>query len=1024
MQQPDNIHRPSPGPVSASASAAPRMGAPRLHREHASRWLAASMLAALAALPATTFAQPAAAPPPPTGPTVLPTLIGEQDVELRARFVWQWKSGDELVLLFRGGFELSMGNRQMSADNAVVWIDARRDADSNRKYFELTVYLSENAEIVEPGGTTTRDSSLLVTDLRTFGRITKYHDAHAPQDLSTSSFYQRALRDRERVVASRGAPRAEPPAAPTTEDRGAEIARPDRVKPERTAPRRTIRYEIGNIEPGTTPTGERVFVLTGGVYFSQSGGPNSPAVELTADRAVIFAADASGGPFGSPSPSSQPTSAPANGETPTETPERGGLVPGARLPQAPTAAERSGVGGQIRAVYLEGDVLATEGERMIRADRLYYDFELNRALILDAVLRFPVPDRNVPIYVRADEIRQLSAREFTARHAKITTSEFYSPHYHMGVEQLKITDETIREARGGASGPLTASYQMRDATFNIQGLPLSYWPYAEGKLSQGETALRSFQTGFTRDFGFEFTTSWYLFTLLGIEAPQGYDATLEIPIYFERGPGIAVNLDYLREDYFGLMRSYYINDGGEDDLGPVRDSTPPNPNRGRFLYRHKQFLPRDWEMNLEFSYASDPGFLETYERSEWFESKEQETVIYFKRARDTEAVTLFANWRLLDFTTQTEHLPEGTYRRIGDTLGPFVFYNESRTGMVRYRPDDRRLFNQRRVDNTAQTGLVYRGDVREEAELPLKLGPLAVVPFSSVRGQYWDSAPNRSGGLWRGLGVYGVRGSMPVARVYDNIHSDLFDIDRIRHIVMPHFAAWWSHSNARSSDITPFDEGVETIDDFYGFLLGVRQIWQTKRGAGENRRSVDLLTLNTEIGIFGKADPNELTNGYVNPVRPEDSRSRNYFGVDAIYRLSDSTSLLWDMNLDLNDRNLDRNDISLAVERTPRLSYVVGTRYAHDIDYDLFGGGFNYRISQKHIIAYRTYFDLSAGNVGEMAFTYIRKLPRWYIAFNVEYDQAFDDFSITMALWPEGAPNFALGSRRFTGLATSTGIRP
>ena len=319
--------------------------------------------------------------------------------------------------------------------------------------------------------------------------------------------------------------------------------------------------------------------------------------------------------------------------------------------------------------------------------------------------------------------------------------------------------------------------------------------------------------------------------------------------------------------------------------------------------------------------------------------------------------------------------------------------------------------------------MTLRTGLREEAELPIKIPGLNIVPFATGRADYWDGQPLGSGGLWRGFGLYGVRGGAYLARVYDDVSSELLDIDRIRHIIQPHFLAWWAHSNARSTIITPFDEGIETIDDFYGFAGGVRQTWQTKRGGEDQQRTVDLLTLNLEAGFFGDRQ-DEPSNGYANPLRPEDSRTRNYIAGDLIYRMSDTTCLLYYFNIDVNDWSFDRHNVSLAIERLPRLAYIFGYRHAGDIDLDLLGGGFNYRLNEKLITAFRVWYDVDRGNLGEIAISYIRKLPRWYFAVNFEVDEVFDDVKISISLWPEGIPEWTLGSRRFTGLSTTTGIKP
>jgi hypothetical protein len=969
--------------------------------------------AALAALALWALAGPAPAQRDLEEP-LLPEEISEKDVEMRGRYARQWKQEDgTLVVLFTGGFRLDMGQRRLSAHNAVVWIEPKATAEG-RKYYELTVYLSDNAQVQEFGGTTIEDRMLLVSNLRTFGRIIKYHDAHAPEPGESSPLYRQALRDRALIEAG-------PPAVPAP---AVAVARPPEVQPPapRELPPRVIHYDLPSVEPAETPEGLTVLVAARThdrrVYFSREGGPEAPMLEILADNAVVFPAPGfAAGLLGGQAKKETPAGEPAPSQpSPMQPPAQG---PGLELP---------GLERAIHGVYLEGDVLLVLGTSFVRADRLYYDFERDRAIILDAVFRADLPERGIPLYIRADEIRQLSAREFLADHARVTTSEFHTPHYHVGVEHIRLRDTTVRDSAGRAVSKVRGQYELKNATFNVANWPLLWWPYARGDYEVSETALKHFRTSYSSRFGFEIETKWHPFNLLGMSAPEGYDATWRLDYFSKRGPATGIDLDYQRPDHFGLLRSYYIHDDGEDTLGPLRKSEeiPDTTERGRLLWRHRHYLPDNWEVTFELSYISDPNFLEEYERAEFNEGKEQETAIYLKRTGTNDAITLLANWRLLDFVTQTEHLPELSYRRLGDTfLSPLVMYHESHIGTVRYRPDDRRFFDERTFSNDGLTDVTFRADARQEIELPLKLGPVKLAPFATFRGSYWDGTPRRNGGLWRGMGTYGVRGGTVLSRVFEELESELFDIHQIRHVIRPEFAAWWSHSNARSELLTPFDYGIETIDDFYGFTAALKQTWQTKRGPPESRRTVDLLAFNLEAGFFGDTEGrNQKSNGWADPIRPENSRTRNYFAGDLIYRLSDTTSLLYEFNLDLNDMRLDRNNVSLAVERNPRLAYVFGYRYAGDIDMNLIGGGWNYKLTEKHITTVRAWFDLDRGDLGEATLAYVRRLPRWYCAVAFEYDRIDDDFSISLSIWPEGIPEWTIGSRRFTGLSTGTGIRP
>lgn len=937
---------------------------------------------------------------------LLPETISERDIEMRARYARQWNREDgTLVVVMQGGFQMAFGSRKLSAVDAVVWIRPFIYVEDGRKYYDVTVYLAQQAMVEEAAGTITQDRILLVSNLRTFGRVIKYSDATSPENLESSNLYQLAERDRSAIEAASGGS-------------GFDIATPAgpvRVPQEPERPQRVIRYRLASVEPAVTSEGESVLVSRGRVYFSQSGTPDSPMIEIEADRCVIFPAEGASSRFlgdgaaeasmeEEPAAATQPTTAPAEAQrTPLEQ-----------------------VAGQIRAVYLEGDVVLTAGERFIRARKLYYDFEKEKALILDAVFRADIPDRGIPLYIRAARIRQLSARQYSADQARLTTSEFYTPHYHIGAEQVNFEDRTPRGVTGGAVDAVAGTYEIRDSTFNIEGFPIAYWPYSKGDFETTETLIRNFRIGYGGNRGFEVETQWHLLNLMGVKRPPGFDPTLRLDYFSERGPAVGIDADYVGEDYYGLFRSYYIYDEGEDRLGPLRDGKPENRNRGRILWRHRHYLANQWEATVEFAYVSDPNFLEEWRKNEWFEGKDQETLLYLKRGEGVEGISLLANWRTLDFVTQTEHLPELTYRRIGDTfLWPALTYSETRVGVVRYRPDDRRFFDDERLDNASQTDATFRADSRYELEIPLKFGPVNLVPFGSLRGSRWDGQPLDEGSLWRGLGVYGMRGGTMFSRVYDDARSELLDVDRVRHIIKPEFVVWWSHSNTRSELITPFDYGVETIDDFYGFSTALKQTWQTKRGIGDKRRTVDWISFNLEAGLFGGVDGRrDRSNGYVNPLRPENSRTRNYIAGDFMYRISDTTSVLYDFNFDLNDRSFDRHNISLAVERNPRTSYFIGARYAGDIHMSLVGGGFNYRLNEKYITSARLWLDVDTGDLGETSFAIIRKFPRWYSAISFEYSNLDNDFTISLSVWPEGVPEWALGSRRYTTLSQTTGIRP
>ncbi|MCB9850958.1 MAG: hypothetical protein H6817_09680, partial [Phycisphaerales bacterium] len=511
--------------------------------------------------------------------------------------------------------------------------------------------------------------------------------------------------------------------------------------------------------------------------------------------------------------------------------------------------------------------------------------------------------------------------------------------------------------------------------------------------------------------------------------------------YSERGPGLGVDLDYETDNSFGLYRGYVIQDDGQDDLnGRGRDETPDGSTRGRSLLRHREYLPDDWQLTFELSYLTDKNFLENYYESEYFNGKDQETNIYLKKQVDNWAFTSLLQYQLMDFEGTTERLPDFGFRLIGEPVGGFAtLFSENRAGFVRLRPEDRGLIRNLQLGNSQEsTGSVARGDTRQEIEAPLAIGDFKIVPFGSIRGTAWDDSPE-SGGTQRVFGTYGFRGSLYAWKVFPDVYSELFDVDGIRHIIKADVVAWASHTNHGSNDLFPFEENVEGIDEVDGVSFGLRQRWQTKRGGPGQRRTVDLITFDVELGLFNDAESDEYANGFASYTRPENSISQNYINSSLIYRMNDTSEFVSEMNYDLNDGEIDTFALTYGVERTPRLSYLIGYRYIGEgprrslggfgrlFEYgesNLLAAGVNYRISEKYIAAVREEFDLDRGRTAQFDIGIIRKFPRWYVSVTFAVDEVSDDYGVSFSAWPEGLPSAAVGSRRFTGLATSTGIRP
>jgi hypothetical protein len=899
----------------------------------------------------------------------LPAGIAESDVDITGQWahIWEGDDGTQIVEIV-GEFRMNIGPRRFGSRDGVVWITPRQH--DGRHYLDLQVFLWLDAYIIDAGGTTTRGSTLFATTA-TFGRLRVSADrksltADADSQLFTDgSAVRTAYRD------------GTLPEAGSLPDPLTAIQLSRSSTPQMT------------FSPGPNAeviNGEWVATMTSGLYFSRGSAGDAQFMEGQADAAVLFA-DA--------------------GDT--------GSADGADFDIQ-----------RFTGIYLEGDVLLTQGTQLVRAERLYFDLKNARALILDPVMRLIVQGRSAPMYIRASEARQLSELEMSASDVKLSPSEFYTPHIHVGAESLYVAfDEDVSEA-AGLGGARSGRFSLKHATLNVSDMPVMYFPQSAGQLGQGEFPLQGLRISNSDDFGFTLSTRWQLYNTLGLETPDHVkDATFTLDYFGDRGLGLEVDTEYEDDLYSGRFLGYVIHDSGdEDDLGGFRDETIRHNTRGRVLWQHRHFLPKDWEASFQIYYLSDKNFLEQYYEDEFEDDEPSETYLALKKQRDNHALQLLLQARVNNWMTQSEALPEVSFRLIGQPLGPLTLFSENRAGLVRYEADTRRIFtsSDNAIDNRVNSGTVLRADTRQEITAPFQLGPFKLVPFATGRATWWDDTP-QEGGSGRAMGLAGIRGSMYFWRIYEDAKSELFDINGIRHLIKLDFTGWAAGSSQDSDTLFPFNTDVEEIDGFSGGTVGLRQRWQTHRGSGERTRQVDFLTIDLEAGLFSDAQGDEQTNGFVSHTRPEESTTSNYIAGRLNWRTSDTTYLLADANFDLDEGDLDIANMAVAVERTPRLSYFLGWRLIGETDSNLVGVGANYRASDKHAFALRHYTDIDRGSTELLDFTYVRRFPRWYMAFTFALDEIEENTSVSMSIWPEGFENIALGGKRYTGLATSTAIQ-
>lgn len=908
-------------------------------------------------------------------------------IQVTGRVIHTWYAEPDVrVMLAIDGFTVMTAKEQLTARDGVVWFD---EAEARRTgAVHLGVYAETGVEYRDAAGAIRRYDSVYLV-MTSAGEVRMHSDGALRGKAEDTELFLRAKKLRREYLTEgvREQPLSvtEPPApGPKTPLPGVrEAGVPQEITVVAQDDVRQVNFS------SFVEDGMRVSIWTGGIIVMRG------EVEMAADSVVIWtpeealrqAARAGGG------------QAPAGEGTEPATPaKRPGDI---ALPEPPGAPD-AGSTRLAAEAYFEGHVRIIHGRRTLTCSRLYYDFRREQALAIDTQIHTFSTARNVPVYYYAKEVRQLASGVFQGTNAWMTTCEFAHPHYQMGADTMTLTDLTPEPVEGEAAPEhRRVRFAGEDVQVRVRSLPVAYWPRMAGDFREAETALRTISIEHRSNRGTGVHTQWHLMKLLGLEEPPpGFDLYLDADVWSERGPGMGVQGDYLRKDFYGEIVSYFIRDSGKDSVASD-DIEPGSPNRGRFLWRHRHYLPQDWELTLEFSKITDRNFLNEFYEQEDEMGKTQETLIYLKKQHQDQAFTLLATTRLNDWQTLTDYYPQVGYNIIGHSLWDdrLTYFQDSELAIARYRPDDN--LQMRGSHSTVVADTIH------ELDLPLKLGPVNVVPFGEVRLSYFEEVLDRSGAEDRLAGRFGTRAATQAWRVYDGVESDFWDLHRLRHVNIFDISAYAATNNVRSIDLIPFDVAeagtpvVQGVDEVGVVELGWRQRFQTQRGPEGERRSIDWLTLDLEAVFYNNRQAPEIA--------PDGRRTFNRIDFATDWRVTDSAVLWSDTNFNLNDGTLDAFFIGATITHTPRVSYIVGHRYIPDGDSSITLFGFDYQINEKWRLTVFQEYDFDRGQNAQSNVVLARRMHRWMMRLRIEIDPGEDESFFGVEFQPLGVSEVRVG---------------
>jgi hypothetical protein len=951
---------------------------------------------------------------------------GGQDIYLSSDSVLVSSEADGAgLLLFEGPVSVEYGNRSFSSERAVVWVDSEMQAASGAESaaYRVRCFFEDDVKISKESGYKSVDveeyliesSDTLVVDMIVSGHVFLNVNSSQTAEPSDYDFYSRAV-----AVVKRPLKKLffNSDAIPASMKKSADVDRPaggsggviskllgqneptvaaesDVAQPAdyRAPVNVSAMWEPAPvIEKTTLPDGRNVITVIGRFYIWQRRDVDY-MLEFQADRAVLFLGSG----------------------------------------QVAAGSEQTGradmlATGDIESVYIEGDIVFTEGARTIRADSMFYNFRKSQALAVNTKMTRFDPARNIPVIIKAQRLEQRSRGVFAAKDVQISSDEFYLPQLSLNASDVVMTDST--------SGEFTA--KLNDVSIKYYDKTIFKRDVMVTGGERPELALSKLRMGSSSNYGTVFETQWYLSRLLGYREPEGFDTRLNLNMYSDRGVGAGVESEYERENYYGNFDAYMLKDSGTDRLGSVfwrRNLEPDTDSRGRFRLQHREYLEDDWQFTAELNYLSDRNFLESFYRREYMTEKEPESIFELKNVSGNRAFSMLAKVRLNDFQDQTEELPTFEYHKKGEGVldGRGTYYGDWQLSRMRERHDE--------ASGLASGGFFSYGSTRHEVDLPMQAGSVKYVPYVAGAYVYNDGdglataidGSNTSPENGSGLGEIGLRASTTFWKTMPQVKSTLWDVNGLRHYVRPHIEmAFFSAEN----------EGLEMRDVVN---VGLSQRLQTHRGSKENLRTVDWMSLdvNATFVTDDEEDENALPTQFIfsSPYEPYYRRtgsvgytvSRDSLAAEYAWNISDTFAFTGYSNTDIDTGDLQQLDLGIARYIWPDMSVYVGTRYLKNLILDdtlyntFYEHGTNTirmamscRFSPRYSMSLSQEYDWDFGQSVRSEVVLIRRYNRLLYSIGYSIDESIDSSAFTLSIWPQGVKELALGTRNYVGITNSS----
>lgn len=954
----------------------------------------------------------------------LPETKYAAPILISGRSANRWRDEKSDVWLLGGGLEIRQGDRVARAESGVIYVQrGRYDELLN----QLTVYLEGNVTISFGEG----ENAGSLHDATWYGT---FESAEMPQFNTPQPGGQ--VSDREAPILARAAMRRyaySDEAIKQTSYQDPQVNTGPSLIDLPTGSRRIRAYPRSStpVQASLIPSADgkqSIAVIDSGVTIIIEGDDRLGTVDIETDRIVIWSS---------------------------------GLAPnfdGETLQDSKQPFE----------IYMEGNVVFRQGNRVLHAQRMYYDATREIGTVIAAEVLTPLESYDGLVRLKADVLQQISRDRFVASNSFVTTSRLGDPSYRIAsgtvyfedLQQPVVDPVTGQPVIDPTTGEQQIHHDRTATSLNnfvfLEEIPVGYWPIFAANLERPTYYIR--RIGFANDniFGTQVLTDFDPYQILGIEnPPPGTDWDISLDYLSERGLGHGSRFSYqgmnplgVPGTYAGLIDYWGIQDSGLDTLGQDRAAlTPEKLYRYRLFGRQRVSLPDDITLSTELGWISDRNFLEQYFESEWDTFKDMTTGAELKKVIDNSVWSLTGDVRLNSFFTQTQGA-EAQHFWLGESLwgDKLTWYENTKIG---YRDLEVLSTPEDPADIAKFAPLPWEADsegirfaTRHELDMPLEAGPAKVVPYVLGEFAHWDEDIFGED-LDRLYGKVGVRASLPIWSVNPAIENDLFNVHGIAHKAVFELDGSFADASDDLADLPLYDPIQDDAQEHF-----LRRAQFNTFGGGPIPLKFDdrFYAVRTGLADFVTSPSTEIAEdlaavrmgvhqrwqtrrGFPGRRRTIDwivldtditffpDANRDNFGqefglasYDFRWHVGDRLVLTSDAMMDFYGDGMRVFRLGAKLARPPRGNVFINfSSLEGPISSQLLSLSYSYRMSPKWISSVTTSFDLGDNtNLGQNVS--VTRIGESFLAtFGFSVDATRDNVGVTLAIEPRFLPGLRFG---------------